>query len=65
MGDMAAPPAGVEDKFHYICFVEGKNYHLQELNGGIKGLIERGSLYPQEDALGERALRLGVRNFCG
>ncbi|KAL8787247.1 MAG: hypothetical protein Q9195_007857 [Heterodermia aff. obscurata] len=48
---------------HYICFVKGGDGHLWELNGGMKGPVDRGPLTEHEDALSERALQLGVRSF--
>lgn len=34
-----------------------------ELNGGMKGPVDRGALKDDEDALSERALDSGVRTF--
>ena len=48
---------------HYICFVKADDGHLWELNGGMKGPVDRGALTEHEDALSERALQLGVRSF--
>ena len=48
---------------HYICFVKADDGHLWELNGGMKGPVDRGALTDDEDALSERALQLGVRSF--
>lgn len=48
---------------HYICFVKADDGHLWELNGGMKGPVDRGALTEDEDALSERALQLGVRSF--
>lgn len=62
-GDTAAPPPVEENNFHFICFVKGDDGHLWELNGGMKGPIDRGSLHLDEDALSEKALQLGVRTF--
>ena len=48
---------------HYICFVKADDGHLWELNGGMKGPVDRGILTEHEDALSEKALQLGVRSF--
>lgn len=59
-----SPPAATEDNWqHFICFVKGEDGKLWELNGGMKGPVDRGLLGEGEDALSERALRLGVRTF--
>ncbi len=60
IGD-TAPPEIVD--LHFICFVKGKDGHLWELNGGMKGPVDRGALDSDEDALSEKALQLGVRTF--
>ena len=66
LGDTEPPPAS-EDHcgFHFITFVKGEDGHLWELNGGMKGPVDRGVLDEGEDALSERALNLGVRTFMG
>ncbi|CAF9917998.1 MAG: hypothetical protein ALECFALPRED_000454 [Alectoria fallacina] len=51
--------------YHFITFVKGDDGHLWELNGGMKGPVDRGVLGEGEDALSERALDLGVRTFLG
>ena len=51
------------DRYHFICFVQGHNGHLYELEGGANGPIDRGALNDSEDMLSERALALGVRRF--
>jgi ubiquitin carboxyl-terminal hydrolase L3 len=43
--------------------VKGDDGNLWELNGGMNGPVNRGKLSPDEDALSERALDLGVRTF--
>jgi len=43
--------------------VKGEDGHLWELNGGMKGPVDRGVLGEDEDALSEKALDLGVRTF--
>lgn len=39
------------------------NEYRWELNGGMKGPVDRGVLEEDEDALSERALELGVKTF--
>ena len=63
LGDTQAPPAEDENGFHFITFVKALDGHLWELNGGMKGPVDRGSLAEDEDALSEHALNLGVRTF--
>jgi ubiquitin carboxyl-terminal hydrolase L3 len=62
-GDTVAPDAREENYQHFICFVKGEDGHLWELNGGMKGPVDRGVMGEEEDALSERALGLGVRTF--
>ena len=62
-GDSVAPDASEENYQHFISFVKGEDGHLWELNGGMKGPVDRGVLGEEEDALSERALGLGVRTF--
>jgi ubiquitin carboxyl-terminal hydrolase L3 len=62
-GDTVAPDAREENYQHFICFVKGRDGHLWELNGGMKGPVDRGVLVEEEDALSEKALGLGVRTF--
>ena len=62
-GDTVPPSAEDENGFHFIAFVKGGDGHLWELNGGMNGPVDRGVLGEGEDALSERALRLGVRTF--
>ena len=64
-GDSVAPDAREENYQHFICFVKAEDGHLWELNGGMKGPVDRGLLAEEEDALSERALELGVRTFLG
>lgn len=63
LGDTAAPRPEEDNGHHYICFVRGDDGHLWELNGGMKGPVDRGALEDGEDALSERALELGARTF--
>ena len=65
LGDTEPPPSEDENGFHFITFVKGEDGHLWELNGGMKGPVDRGVLDEGEDALSERALNLGVRTFMG
>lgn len=63
-GDTVAPLVDNEHLgFHFITFVKGEDGHLWELNGGMKGPVDRGVLGVDEDALCEKALDLGVRTF--
>lgn len=62
-GDTVTPPGDEKNGFHFITFVKGENGHLWELNGGMKGPVDRGVLGVDEDALSEKALNLGVRTF--
>jgi ubiquitin carboxyl-terminal hydrolase L3 len=63
MGDTRPPEDLSDDFYHFITFVKGPDGHLWELNGGMKGPVDRGLLAAHEDALSERALDLGVRTF--
>lgn len=63
MGDTKAPRSEEPNGNHYICFVKGDDGHLWELNGGMKGPLDRGMLSEDEDMLSERALQLGVRTL--
>lgn len=62
-GDTKAPLPEEDNGYHYICFVKADDGHLWELNGGMKGPVDRGCLEPEEDALSDHALKLGVRTF--
>ena len=62
-GDTVAPDTREKNYQHFICFVKGEDGHLWELNGGMKGPVDRGVLREEDDALSERALELGVRTF--
>ena len=63
IGDTHAPLAEDPLGNHYICFVKGDDGHLWELNGGMKGPLDRGGLAEHEDALSEKALQLGIRSI--
>jgi ubiquitin carboxyl-terminal hydrolase L3 len=61
-GDTVAPDAESKVDLHFVCFVKVDG-HLWELDGRRKGPIDRGALGEEDDALSEKALELGVRNF--
>ncbi|KAG8533996.1 uncharacterized protein KY384_000838 [Bacidia gigantensis] len=63
IGDTEAPRSEEPSGNHYICFAKGSDGHLWELNGGMKGPVDRGALAENEDMLSEKALQLGVRSF--
>ena len=63
VGDTQAPRPEDHVGNHYICFIKGDDGHLWELNGEMKGPLDRGTLAEGEDMLSERALQLGVRSF--
>ena len=62
LGD-TAPEAEDRVGNHYICFVKGDDGHLWELNGGMKGPLDRGQLAMDDDALSKAALELGVQSI--
>jgi len=58
-------PDNAEDEvdFHYICFVKShKDGHLYEMDGDLKGPVDRGPLGIDEDVLAERGLSV-IREF--
>ncbi|KAI5306991.1 ubiquitinyl hydrolase 1 [Ascosphaera pollenicola] len=63
LGDTSAPAAEDSVDLHFVCFVKGTDGQLWELDGRRKGPLARGPLTPDEDALSEKALELGVRRF--
>ncbi|KAI9718455.1 MAG: hypothetical protein M1812_004176 [Candelaria pacifica] len=63
LGDSEAPTPEEFCPLHFIAFVKGEDGHLWELNGGMKGPVDRGVLGEREDALSERALEMGVKTF--
>ncbi|KAL4927373.1 ubiquitin carboxyl-terminal hydrolase [Aspergillus undulatus] len=63
LGDTKAPGADDDVDLHFVAFVKGGDGKLWELDGRRRGPLERGILGPDEDALSERALQLGVRRF--
>lgn len=65
LGDTEPPSRDDANGFHFIAFVKGEDGHLWELNGGMRGPVDRGVLGEGEDALSEKALNLGVRTFLG
>ncbi len=62
-GHTVPPPGDGKNGFHFITFVKGEDGHWWELNGGMKGPVDRGVLGVDEDALSEKALNLGVRTI--
>lgn len=62
-GDTAAPSAETKVDLHFVCFVKSNDNHLWELDGRRKGPLDRGPLGPEDDALSEKALDLGVRSL--
>ncbi|ETI25320.1 hypothetical protein G647_02092 [Cladophialophora carrionii CBS 160.54] len=62
-GDSTVPPLGEEPDHAFIAFVKGKDGHLWELEGRRKGPVDLGVLGDDEDALSEKALRLGPLPF--
>lgn len=63
LGDTQAPEAEDNVDLHFVAFVKGADGRLWELDGRRKGPLDRGLLGPEEDALSEKALDLGVRRF--
>jgi ubiquitin carboxyl-terminal hydrolase L3 len=63
LGDTAAPEAEDNVDLHFVAFVKGLDGTLWELDGRRRGPLARGKLGPDEDALSEAALALGVRRF--
>ncbi|RDL30651.1 Ubiquitin carboxyl-terminal hydrolase [Venustampulla echinocandica] len=61
-GQSNAPAAEDDIDLHYVCFVKDDKNDLWELDGRRKGPLNRGNL-GDEDALSEKALDLGVRQF--
>jgi ubiquitin carboxyl-terminal hydrolase L3 len=63
LGDTLTPNDLDAEFYHFITFVKADDGHLWELNGGMKGPVDRGLLGEDEDALSEKALDLGVRSI--
>lgn len=61
-GSSAVPSSADPVGFHYIAFVKDENLHLWELNGGMKGPVDRGFL-GNEDLLSRKALDMSVGSF--
>ena len=62
-GDTEAPSSESAVNLHFVCFVKDDDGNLWELDGGRNGPVKRGVLGPDEDVLGEEALKMGVRRF--
>ncbi|KAK2750434.1 hypothetical protein FQN57_003914 [Myotisia sp. PD_48] len=62
-GDSFVPAPDAYCDLHFICFVKGSDGHLWDLDGGLKGPIDRGLLAPDEDGLSAKALEVGVGKF--
>lgn len=62
LGDTVSPDDLNEEFHHFIAFVKTDDEHLWELNGGMKGPVDRGYL-GEGDALSQKALELGVRTI--
>ncbi|KAF1812398.1 ubiquitin C-terminal hydrolase L3 [Eremomyces bilateralis CBS 781.70] len=63
LGDTEAPVAVVEFGHHFVTFVKGSDGGLWEMNGGMNGPVKRGELVKGQDALSEKALNIGARDF--
>lgn len=61
-GSSAVPDAADPVGFHYIAFVKDERQHLWELNGSMKGPVDRGFL-GDGDLLNRRALDMSVGSF--
>lgn len=53
----------VTHECHYICYLKGDNEHLYELNGGMRGHVDRGMLGAKNAAISAKALELGFGTF--
>ncbi|KAG9246052.1 ubiquitin carboxyl-terminal hydrolase-like protein isozyme L3 [Calycina marina] len=62
MGDARAPSAEEGDKLgqHFVAFVKGSNGHLWQLEGPLKGPIDRGLPPADADALSPTAIERGI-----
>ncbi|KZV60488.1 cysteine proteinase [Peniophora sp. CONT] len=64
MGQSEAPELGnMDTDGHFLAFVVGDDRHLWELCGYAPAPVDRGALGEGEDALSERAVKLGVGAF--
>ena len=61
IGDSTVPSAEDDNFHHFITFVKGRDGHLWELNGGMKGPVDRGVL--EGDVISEQGLKNGVGGF--
>ena len=61
IGDSSVPSAEEDNFNHFITFAKGKDGHLWELNGGMKGPVDRGAL--EGDVMSERGLDNGIKGF--
>ncbi len=61
IGDSAVPSAEEDNFNHFITYVRGRDGHLWELNGGMKGPVNRGAL--EGDVISDGGLETGVRGF--
>lgn len=62
-GDTEALKPGEDSINHFVALVKGLDGNLWELEGSRKGPLNRESLEENEDALSERALKLGIRRL--
>ena len=64
LGQSAAPELGnMDTDGHFLAFVRGDDGHLWELCGYAPAPVDRGALDEGEDALSEKAVKLGVGAF--
>ncbi|KAF8955885.1 hypothetical protein BDZ97DRAFT_1855082 [Flammula alnicola] len=65
LGQSEAPSAENADRLgnHFVSFVKTKDGRLWELEGSRKGPLQRGVLGDDEDALSEKALKLGLERL--
>jgi ubiquitin carboxyl-terminal hydrolase L3 len=61
-GSSVVPSSADPVGFHYIAFVKDERRHLWELNGSMKGPVDRGVL-GEEDLLSRKALDMSVAPF--
>ena len=63
IGDSTVPSAADDNFNHFITFATGKDGHLWELNGGMKGPVDRGAL--EGDVLSQDGMEKGINGFLG
>jgi ubiquitin carboxyl-terminal hydrolase L3 len=63
LGDTVRPVDLTAEFHHFIAFVKANDGHMWELNGGMKGPVDRGQLREQDDVLSDAALDLGPRSI--